>query len=140
MKLSYYNVNSDIKFYDRKPEESFIKKLKLLDKNLDVAFNRVTGFWEIYRLSEKGWQWILQVENDNGTYRPLDNRTLKKLWEMDVIARWGSIDNFEKQWDAKHAKWKSDKDKTDNHIMKTMIKEDRVLWQEAAENLRSGRL
>jgi hypothetical protein len=137
MRLKYHRINQRL-YPEQCPGRGFIADLRLIDNNLEAVFNRISGFWEIYRLSEKGWQWILQVEDSNGNYCPLDNRTLKKLREMDIISRHGSIDAFERHMDSKQDKYKVDEQKKMDHELKCDIKDDKVLWQRAMENFKSG--
>lgn len=118
--------------------EGFRRKLKFIDERLDVAFNCQTERWEIRRLSRGNWHWVLNVENEDESYRPLDNRTLKKLQEMDIIAKYGSVANYERYLDEKLKRWQEAEQKTIDHERKWDLKDDRRLWQEAAENLRSG--
>lgn len=135
-RLKYYNIEP--KYMEQSAPESFIQELHNLDRNLEVTFNRVSGRWEIYRLTHRGWDWILCVEDENENYRPLDMRTINKLKEMDIIARWGSVAEFEKHLDEKQQKYKDDCQKQIDHETKCDIKDDRKLWQEAAENFRKG--
>ena len=116
----------------------FLKRLKSFDKNLNVAFNCQTERWEIYRYAKNKWHWIIAVENENESYRPLDERIFKKLYEMDIIARWGSVANYEKHLDEKLSKWRQGQDNEMNHQLRSDIKDDRKLWQRAVENMRSG--
>lgn len=139
MKLNYYRVNKPL-LNNQEPSESFMRDIKLIDRNLDVVFNRLSGRWEIYRYSRGTYHWILEVCNDDKTYRPLDNRTIKKLHEIDIIARWGSIANFERHFDEQQKKWQSDRQKEMDYELKCDLGDDRNLWQRAAENLRSGRI
>lgn len=139
MKLKYCRVIP--KFEDREPSESFLEDLKLIDTRLDVAFNRVSGKWEIYRKDNKGqWQWIYCVEDENEQYRPLDNRTLKKLQEMDIIRRFGSVQKYEEHLNEKQKKWKESEQRKIDHELKWDLKDDKVLWQSAAENFCAGRI
>ena len=137
MKLKYCRIDKSL-LDDRNPSGNFIKDMKLIDKDLHVVFNRLSGRWEIYRYSKGAYHWILEVENDDSSYRPLDNRTIQKLKEMDIIARWGSIASFERHLDEKQKKWQVDKQKEYDHELKYDLKDDRKLWQMAAENFRSG--
>lgn len=137
IKLKYNRINQRMA-EERIPPKGFVEELKLIDSNLDAVFNRISCRWEIYRLSNKGWQWILEIENDDNSYRPLDNRTLKKLREMDIISRWGSVDNFERHLDEKLKKWQEDRQKEIDHERKCDLKDDRHLWQRAIENAQRG--
>ena len=137
MKLKYYNIKERL-YPSLEPEEGFVKDLKLIDNRLDVAYNRKSGRWEIYRLSNRGWQWILEVSEEDGSYRQLDSRTLNKLRQMDIIARFGSVANYERHLDEKLRKYKESEQRKNDHELKCDIKDDKKLWQRAAENLRSG--
>jgi len=78
------------------------------------------------------------VSNEDESYRSLDNRVIKKLWRMDIIARYGSVANYEKHLDEKQKLWREKQDKKMNHELRYDIKDNKRLWQRAAENLRSG--
>ena len=137
MRLNYYKVKEKL-LEERIPPDSFLCQLKSIDDNLDIAFNRLSGRWEIYRKSNGTYHWILEVSNEDGSYRPLDNRTIRKIYEMDIILRYGSVTNFEKYMDELQAKYRSDIDKESNHKLKWDIKDDKVLWQRATENAQRG--
>ncbi len=118
--------------------KKFLKRLEAIDPNLKVAFNCDTERWEIYRYSQGRDHWIIAVEEENGNYRPLDDRIFKKLWEMDIIKRYGSLDNYERWIEERNQKWKIDQDNTMNHELRCDFKDMKYLWQKAAENARSG--
>ena len=118
--------------------EGFQERLKRFDSNLKAIFNCETERFEILRYSRGRYHWIIAVENDDESFRPLDGRIFKKLYEMDVISRWGSIANYEKHLDEKQKKWQDNKQKEYDYELKCDIKSDRKLWQRAAENFRSG--
>ena len=137
MKLNYYRVNKPLTD-ELKPCKSFMEDMRMIDRNLHVVFNRLSRRWEIYRYSQGTYHWILEVCNDDKSYRPLDNRTIKKLYEIDIICRYGSIANFERHFDEQQKKWQSDRQKEMDYELKCDLKDDRYLWQRAAENVRSG--
>ncbi len=118
--------------------EGFEKRLYNFDPALKVMFNCDTERWELYRCVGGRMHWILAIENEDESYRPLDDRIFKKLYEMDIIARWGSIDNYDKHLDAKQKKWQDDRQKEMDHQFYSDIRADKHLWQKAAENARSG--
>jgi hypothetical protein len=118
--------------------KSFQKRLRNFDPNLRAIFNCETERFEILRWASNKWNWIIAVENDDNSFRPLDERIFKKLYEMDIIARYGSIANWEKHMDEMQAKWRKSEDDRDNHNLKCDLKDDRILWQRAEENFRSG--
>jgi hypothetical protein len=121
--------------------KGFDEQLKLIDPKLHAAFNCEQERWQIFRWTKRGDNtWVMTVQNDNHSFRPLDGRTLKKLRNMDIIARWGSVANYEAHLDEKMSKYKSDMQKESDHEMKCNIKDDKVLWQRAIENAKSGRI
>jgi len=63
------------------PDSGFIRSLKAMDPGLFVTWNRVKERWIIY---EKGYQSgrdhiVCRVENEDGSFRPLDNRIIESL-------------------------------------------------------------
>ena len=120
--------------------DSFQKRLRLFDRNLKAIFNCETERFEIWRYAEKTgrWNWIIAVENDDESFRKLDERIFRKLFQMDIIARWGSIANYERHLDEKQKNWQNEKQKKMDYELKYDLKDDRKLWQMAAENARSG--
>lgn len=120
---------------------SFDEQMKAIDHRLHAAFNCDAERWQIFRYTERGNEtWIMTVKNDDDSFRPLDGRTIKKLRDMDIIARWGSVANYERHLDEKMGKYKSDMQKESDHEMKCNIKDNKVLWQRAIENARSGNI
>lgn len=138
MKLKYFKTVPI--YYERTPDECFVRQMRLIDNNLDVAFNRATGKWEIYRLTNKGYEWIHCVENEDESYRPLDNRTLAKLREMDIIARYGSVRDYERHMDDKQKEWQRKEQERIDHELKYDIKDNKLLWDSAKENAQYGRV
>lgn len=119
--------------------QAFKRRLTRFDPKLMAGFNCITERWEIYRKDRSGnYQWVIAVENDDESYRPLDDRIFKRLYHMDIIARYGSVANYEKHMDEKQKKWRAEQDKKDDHELREEFKEDRFLWQRAAENAQSG--
>jgi len=118
--------------------KEFQNRLRNFDPKLQAVFNCQTERFEIYRHSKGRCHWILEVSNEDESYRSLDNRVIKKLWRMDIIARYGSVANYEKHLDEKQKLWREKQDKKMNHELRYDIKDNKRLWQRAAENLRSG--
>lgn len=120
--------------------EGFRKRLKDFDNKLEVAFNCQTERWELYRISRGKVHWVMAIEEEDGSYRPLDERVFKKLYEIDVIARYGSVANYEKYMDEKQKKWQDGEQKKADHELRYDIKDTWPQWQKAAEEARSGRI
>lgn len=116
----------------------FQSGLKLVDENLKAVFNCQRERFEIYRYSRGRFHHVMIVKNDDGSFRPLDNRTIRELREMDIIAKYGSIANFEASLAMKKKKYQQDIDKQMEHELKWDLKDDKRLWHEAAENASRG--
>lgn len=116
----------------------FKRRLKAFDKYLEVVFNCQTERWELYRISKGKIHWVMAIENEDTSYRPLDERVFKQLYVNDILNRFGSIANYERHMDEKQKKWQQDRQKEMDYELSCDIKNDRKLWQRAAENVRSG--
>ncbi len=89
------------------PPEAFVRDLETLDPKLRARFatepapgNLPTERWVIERYSDRRGQWIevLRVMEEDGGFRPLDNRVIHRLHEMDTWAHggahWGSWNSY----------------------------------------------
>lgn len=68
-----------------KPDSTFVKELKSISKELDVEWDKDQCRWIIYYKSPiLGRQRVLEVHNEDDSYRPLDRRTLDTLRRCDM--------------------------------------------------------
>ena len=118
--------------------DSFQKRLRNVDPNLKAVFNCETERFEIYRWSRGRFHWVIAVENNNESFRPLDARIFDRLQKMDIIAMWGSVANYERHMDEKQKKWQDGEQRRMDHELRYDIKADKHLWQTAAENAGRG--
>jgi hypothetical protein len=83
--------------------EDFRRKLHELDPRLEACWHPVLERWQIWFHSPsevtnprmKGWKLIFRVEYPDGSYMPLDERTLAKAWDRSG-RKWGSMSRY---WD-----------------------------------------
>ena len=127
---SYYD-NHMAEYGSDEPPRWFKRALKRLDPALKARFNRRYKRWEIHL------QWtrrgrinvhIMTVQEADGSYRPLDHRTLNYLREYDA-ARFGST----------RALMKYINDKADAHfaeVEKDNKAERMDMWLDAADFVR----
>lgn len=86
--------------------EDFRRKLKELGGELEVTWDAYNERWCIFMRKPSikheiamGWSLLMVVQNDDGTFRPLDERVLAQLYSASK-ARWGS---GAKYWEAVEA-------------------------------------
>lgn len=66
------------------PNKDFVKDLKNISRDLDVIWSPYLERWCIfYKAQNKVTYRVTEVQEDDGSYRPLDRRTLDKLREWD---------------------------------------------------------
>lgn len=63
------------------PDIEFAKRLAMFDKDLVIAWDRSQKVWQIWRRDPytAKVEFIISVVNEDGSYRPLDDRTLAIL-------------------------------------------------------------
>jgi hypothetical protein len=62
------------------PPDSFCQQLREYDPDLELNWDHVHGVWSIWvRLSANERHHVMNVINDDGSYRPLDGRTMAIL-------------------------------------------------------------
>lgn len=66
---------------EMRPDPDFVNKLYRLDRDLVLCFDREMGRWQIWRKDADSGrlEFIINVINDDGSYRPLDDRTINIL-------------------------------------------------------------
>lgn len=125
-----------------KAPKKFVDDLKLCNPHCFPVWNFKEGRWYIFwRRGQEEARIVLCVENEDGTYRPLDIRTI--LWISSNVA-WDLLYMYPKANDMyQYLKNKKDvtKKKTGEHredYRKWWNKDHRTEWKKAYENLRSG--
>lgn len=78
------------------PPKDFVEALHRFDDNLSVAWSRAQRLWTIFRRDEATdrTDHVLNVCEDDGSYRPLDGRTFEILRRNRWYA--GNLEQFEK--------------------------------------------
>jgi len=81
----------------------FREQLKELGEELEVVWNSYDERWQVFMRKPtihhpigRGWLFLLKVQNEDGSYRPLDERTLSTLF-LSSRKKWGS---GVKYWEA----------------------------------------
>lgn len=99
--------------------EWFMVQLRRLDPDLRVVWNAYTERWQVWAPSPRiqhplcaGWMMLFPVKYPDGSYCPLDERTLAKIHEVSARA-WGGAkqywDRIESETARDRAKMKADR-------------------------------
>lgn len=91
------------------PDRSFLKDLKNYDPALEARWDTRRARWVIYRNNPDNTTWqVMIVKNDDGSYRPLDQRVFAHLYTHD-LHRIG-VDKFLENFDKLNDQAKKDLD------------------------------
>ena len=96
---------------DYNPEKTYCKRLAEIDPRLKVEWN--SDHWIITREGKdykRSPQYIMTVRNKDGSFRPLDQRTLDALRKCDSH-RYPSVKDFVKEIDDYNEKKEKEKER-----------------------------
>jgi DNA-binding transcriptional MerR regulator len=83
---------------DPVPCKTFVKDLRRLDPLLELEWDRVLELWCIYYNAPDGNRFkLIEVKNEDGSYRPLDERTINLIKMCDWSRRIGTPLEFVKK-------------------------------------------
>lgn len=104
----------------RKPDPAFYRKLKDLGNELEVSWSPVHERWLVWMRTPRirhrlcpGWMLLFPVQDQDGNYLPLDERTLARLAHASVFAHGSAKEYFnrvvaEQERDAERERKASD--------------------------------
>lgn len=105
------------------PDETFIERLEGLDSRLFAQWNNKLCRWDIMRKNAGKVFHIMRVQNDNGSYRPLDARTITKLKIADACQR-GSVNDILRELDDNHERFQASVDREFASDVESIAKEN----------------
>lgn len=137
MKLEFKGDNSAPSF-----EKRYLKKVKQYDPNLDIVWNKEYERWALQRFAEGQWHHCFFLNNEDGSYRPVDDRLLEEIYECDLWRHFGNDkDAGGKLHDFIQFK-KNDAQLKEKNLraeyLKWDIKEHKNEWKQAIENYKRG--
>lgn len=87
----------------RTAPEDFREKYKAISDDLEIVWNRFTERWQCFARSNRvnhpicrGWRLLFIVSEPDGSYRPLDERTLAEIWARDGMRQGDSKKYFDR--------------------------------------------
>lgn len=121
------------------PDSTFVRELKEISPDLSVVWTPVLNRWVIWYQSSDGTKHrIHEVKNPDGSFRPLDNRTLTMLKRCDMSRvkdpRYEQSKQFQRMKEAKAAYRRQQHDNAQER--KKEISEKK--WGAALDNARRG--
>lgn len=84
----------------------FAQQIRMFDRGLTVVFNKRIGRFEIYDTNAPGgpkWQMVMRVQNEDGSFRPLDSRALEALRQSRGRTVSDLLDEFDRNAERREA-------------------------------------
>ncbi|MBP7209569.1 MAG: hypothetical protein KBA02_00070 [Paludibacteraceae bacterium] len=120
-------------------DAGFLKELKNYDKNLSAEWDRDRGLWAIKRKDHKGQvHHIFFVQNEDGSYRPLDNRVLEELYECDIWKHFKDAKEYHKFLQERNKQVKLKEQNLRKEYLEWFHKDNKKEWQDAIDNAKKG--
>lgn len=95
--------------------EWFMEKVREIDPALRIVWNVYTERWQVWAPSHRinhpvcaGWLLLFPVQYSDGSYCPLDERTLARIYEVSAIHQ-GTAKQY---WDRIQGEIERDKERT----------------------------
>lgn len=137
------------------PSKEFVNQLKELDNKLDVGWNCIKRRWQIIRADRRmrcmGFvdgkpllhtfdkpYFVFTVENENGSFRPLDQRVIDRLHEIDLY-RYARISDFIREVEKEEDDYKEKRARRQSEDIQEITKDNFRKIQDGIEELRSIR-
>lgn len=124
-------------------QKSFLKELHLVRNDIFPIWNKSTEKFEIWHKDRRTGllRVVMIVENEDGTYRPLDNRTV--LYLSQSVA-WNLMDKYPTPHDMAEYFLERDKNRVDKarrdrvDFLNKWINDNKSRWEKAYELAKSG--
>jgi hypothetical protein len=121
------------------PNKTIIEKLKLYDDALFADFDIDRERWAIKRRDLTGAvHHIFFVQNEDGSYRPLDERVMIQLYECDVWKHFKDGSEFYKFFHEHNKAVELKHNTIKEEYRRWWNKEHRTEWKKALENAQRG--
>ena len=74
-------------------EKRYLEEIKNYDPNLDIYWNEEYKRWALRRQEHGQWHHCFFINNEDGSYRPIDGRLMQDVWECDLWRHFGRDEN-----------------------------------------------
>lgn len=121
------------------PDKSILKKIKNYDVDLFVEWDVGRERWALKRKDLNGTiHHIFFVQNDDGSFRPLDERVMHHLYECDIWKHFKNGADFHKFIQSKNKAVELNHKTIRQDYLRWWNKEHRKEWKAAIENAQRG--
>lgn len=123
-------------------EKRYLKKIKEYDENLDIVWNKEYKRWSLQRFAEGQWHQCFFLNEEDGSYRPVDDRILRDIYECDLWRHFGN----DKEAGGRLHEYLQQK-KNDDKLKEKNLRRDYLMWynkehknewKEAIDNMQRG--
>jgi len=122
------------------PDKQFVRRLKEVDEKLQVGWNYIQQRWQVVRDDRRmklvGYDngkpilhscdkpyHVFTVQGETGEYRPLDQRVIDRLHEIDMY-RFARIKDYVREIEAQEDDYKAKRQKQQSEYVEELTKEN----------------
>lgn len=121
------------------PNAIIVKKLKNYDPGLFVEWDKEKCLWMVKRKAPDGGVWhLFYVQEPDGTYRALDDRVMKEVYECDIMRHFESPGAYHRFIQDKNATVTLKEKNLREDYLRWWNRDHKTEWNEAIENAKRG--
>lgn len=125
-------------------EPRYLKQIKDYDPELDIYWHEEYERWGLRRKAEGKWHHCFFVNNDDGSYRPIDDRLIEEIWQCDLWRHFGNDEEAGRKLhafiQAKRAEANLKEKNLRHEYLEWYNKEHKKDWEVTFENFKRGKL
>lgn len=114
------------------------KKVKDYDRDLFIEWDYDLERWALKRKAEGTTHHVFFIQNEDGSFRPLDDRLIKEIYECDIWRHFGNAENYHKFIQDHNAQVALKAKNIRQEYLRWYNKEHKKEWAQAIDNARSG--
>jgi len=119
--------------------EVILEKIKNYDPHLIVDWDHERELWAIKRKASDGSiQHCFFVQNEDGSFRPLDNRVMRELYECDIWKHFKNAGEYHQFIQDKNAAVSLKAETIRQDYLNWWNREHKTEWKQAMNNAQRG--
>lgn len=121
------------------PDRKIVKMIQNYDPHLVVEWDVDRCLWSLKRKSDDGRIFhLFFIQNDDGSFRPLDERVMELLYETDIWRHFKDAKDYHRFIQEKNKTHELKEKNLREEYLKWWNKENRSEWKDAIENAERG--